>query len=82
MEMFLDFIVGLIGDNVYFQIAIYWLGFTRGIIKPLFSLVNAIVNQTTSPNDNQWWLQVQASEGMKMFLYFLDWSTSIKIKPK
>lgn len=82
MDLITEMIIGWLQGYPFFGTIIVILGITRAVIKPFMSFVNALVNATPSPNDNSWWASIEASEGMKFFLYILDWTTSIKIKPK
>lgn len=56
------------------------MGFLRVINKPLFSLIEAVVKETETQEDDKWWSKIKQSKGMKSVLWLLDFTASVKIK--
>lgn len=82
MDLLIQLAVDYLQQYPIFGTIMIVMTVTRAVVKPIMSAWNAFVNATPWPEDNKWFAQVEASDGMKWFLYFLDWFTSIKVKPK
>ena len=55
------------------------VGALRLIMKPLFSLLQAITEVTPSPRDNEILAKVMDSGTYKTIVYILDWVASVKL---
>ena len=54
------------------------IGLLRTINKPLFSFLHFYVKKTKTTKDDELLEKVEKSATYKMYLYLLDWLTSIK----
>lgn len=56
------------------------MGAARAIMKPLFTLLRTVADQTPSPKDNELLDQVEKSKVFKTIEFVLDYVASIKLK--
>ena len=77
--MLTDLVVGLLSAHPAFAGFMTVVGFARVMNKPLFAMIQAIVDKTENPADDKWWDEVQKHKAMKSLFWVLDWTASVKI---
>lgn len=55
------------------------VGVLRVTIKPLLTIVEAVVKATPTKSDDEYFVKVQTGPVMKWVLYALDWVASVKM---
>jgi len=76
--MLTDLLVGYLSAFPEFQVLLMSMGFLRMVNKPLFALVQTVVNSTDTDLDDKWWIKAQEHKAMKSLFWLLDWTASIK----
>ncbi len=86
MEQILLFLQPLLelygGDQGWLVQAVSIIGSLRIFMKPAMSLFLAYVTFTPNTKDNDLYMEIEKGNTLKMLLYFLDWTASIKFKKK
>lgn len=59
-----------------------FVGACRLLVKPIFSVLHAMVKTTPTQSDDAMLEKVESSKVMKAFLFLLDWFLSVKIVKK
>lgn len=58
------------------------MGSARVVMKPLVALVQLIVKETPSQDDDKWLAKVMDSKTYKTVCFVLDWVVSLKLPRK
>ena len=81
-QVLVSFIQSLVSEYPIAVTIFAVIGVLRAINKPLFALFRAYVKSTASTSDDAFLDKVEASPIVKAIVFFLDWTTSIKIPEK
>jgi len=58
------------------------MGMARLIFKPLFSLIDTVVDATPNKADDAAWKDVKSSKAMAFVTWILDYFASVKVNRK
>lgn len=78
----IEIIVGMLAAYPEFTVFMTFMGFMRSVNKPLFSLIQKIVDSTDTTLDNEKWRAIRDHKVMGSALWLLDFTTSVKIPKK
>jgi hypothetical protein len=79
MDAIAAFLLGLAQQYPVIASVFLLMGALRFVLKPLFALAHAVVDQTPSTTDNQILDNVEQSTFMKTLYFVLDWLASVKV---
>lgn len=83
MELILNFIKPLLesfaGSNGVVLQVISVIGTLRLLMKPIMTLIQAVVDVTPTQSDNEWLNKFMQSKVYLTIVYLLDWFGSIKL---
>ncbi len=77
--MIAELLVGIFAAYPEFTAVMTGMGLMRAINKPLFSLIQTVVDSTDTKLDNEKWNEIKNHKVMKSFFWLLDFTTSMKI---
>lgn len=78
----MDFIIGLANQYPIVASALMVISVLRLINKPLFIFLNAVVNATPTPKDNEILVKVETSKAYQYVSFLLDYFASVKLPQK
>ena len=78
MEAFIE----LIKEYPWFANLVMIIGTLRVVMKPLFSLIDAITTATPTKEDDAAWKGVKESKAMGLFIWLIDYVASVKVPKK
>ena len=78
MEAFIE----LIKEYPWFANLVMIIGTLRVVMKPLFSLIDAVTAATPNKQDDAAWKGVKESKAMSLFIWLIDYVASVKVPKK
>lgn len=75
----MDIIIDSIKEYPWFTNLVIIMGTLRLIFKPMFSLINVVVEATPTEKDNKIWRRIQESKQMRFIVWLVDYFASIKL---
>jgi hypothetical protein len=58
---------------------IFWIGFSRVVMKPIMTAIQEVINLTPSTKDDEVWGKVLSSKVYKGLVWVLDYVASVKL---
>ena len=77
IDSIVQFLTGAFGPTMLIVFSV--IGMFRVVFKPLMALIAAIVSVTPSKTDDKLLAKVEGNKWYKMFLWLIDYLTSVKL---
>jgi len=75
----IEFILAMAEKYPIVVTILFFVGALRAVFKPLHLVIDAYVNFTDDPSDNEKWEKVKGHKYYKAVAWFIDYITSVKL---